>query len=381
MPSVSQIFGYPLETICPKGTAGSVPPPGSAPKPLCRVESCYSPWTEQIVAGYCELARRGLIELEFVRKGSLSQGGDRPRVGLQALIEGRRVAYDVFDDGRAGMIDPALPNAGLGKFDFYFKRSFAPRLHANLASRCVVLPLGLNYLVSPSRVRLRDKLLLLNGRRVAKRLSGRDHKIDYFERPPQDDQSPRALFMTRAWNPADTADERVRPDIVALNESRAQLIRVARTAFGDRFYGGLLVDDFARRHYPDCLLSTAAAGSKTNFLAQVRRSSICIASTGLWGSIGWKMAEYIAASRAIVSEPLHYELPGDFAAGRNYLEFSTADGLCEAVERLLTSAALRREMMHANWAYYHGWVRPDAFVQRTIRTVVEGALDSRKAAA
>jgi hypothetical protein len=364
-----------LESACFEGGADAVPPTSRAPRPLCRVESCYSPWTEQIVAGYCELACRGLIELEFVREGLLSEGATRPRVGLQALIEGRRVAYDVFDDGRDGMIDPALPDAGLGEFDFYFKRSFDPRPHSGLASRCAVLPLGLNYLVSPGRVRLRDRLPLFDARRVGKRLCRRDRKIAAFERQPHDENGSRVLFMTRAWDPAATPDERCRADVVALNESRAQLIRVARKAFGGRFYGGLFVDDFSRRHYGDCLLPTIAAGSKANFLAEVRRSSVCVASTGLWGSIGWKMAEYLAASKAVVSESLHYALPGAFAAGRNYLEFSTPDGLCQAVERLLSSAALRRELMHANWAYYHGWVRPDALVLRTIRAVVESRLD------
>lgn len=41
----------------------------------------------------------------------------------------------------------------------------------------------------------------------------------------------------------------------------------------------------------------------------VKESDICITTTGLHRSIGWKFAEYIAASKAIVTEKLNYS-PG-----------------------------------------------------------------------
>ncbi|MGO8683258.1 MAG: hypothetical protein ACLQUT_01550 [Thermoleophilia bacterium] len=345
-------------------------------RPHCRVEARpYQAHSEQIIAGFCELARSGVIDLEFVRGpvfGQSARSSHQDRVQIRAIVDGRRVAYDTYDDGRDGAIDVRLPDVGLVDFDFYFKRSFDPLLHTALASRCRVMPLGLNYLVSPNGVRLRDRLRLFDGQRVIKRLAGRDRKIGQFESPPHRDHSPRVLFMTRAWDPQTTTiDEQARPDIVAVNESRAELIRVARREFGDRFYGGLVVDEFSRRVYGDCLLSSAAAGSKHAFLAALRRSSICVATTGLWGSVGWKMAEYVAASKAVVSEPLRYALPGSFAPEQNYLEFSSAGELCAAVERLLVDATLRYEFMRANWAYYNGWVRPDALVLNTVTTVLE----------
>lgn len=54
----------------------------------------------------------------------------------------------------------------------------------------------------------------------------------------------------------------------------------------------------------------------------MRRSDICIGSTGLWDSIGWKTGEYVAAARAVVNERFVYEVPGGFREGVNYL------GLC-----------------------------------------------------
>ena len=103
-----------------------------------------------------------------------------------------------------------------------------------------------------------------------------------------------------------------------------------------------------------------------------------MATTGLHGSIGWKMAEYVAASRAIVSEPLRYPVPGGFAPGRNFLEFDSLESFVAAIERLLTDATLREDIRRANWEYYLRWVRPDAQVMRTLEIIREGSPDFRR---
>jgi hypothetical protein len=323
---------------------------------------------EQIIAGFCELARSGRIDLEVVRD---SRPGPRTRVQIKATVEGRRVAYDTWDDGMDGLFDPGAADEGLGDFDFYFKRSFDPMRHAASTGTCRIEPLGLIYLVSPDGARVCDRIRLLDARRVAKRLVGHERQMRRFETSPAPDPDPVVLFMTRAWDPDDASDPGVRDDWSALNESRAAYVRALREEFGGRFYGGLHVDEFSRREYGDCLLPSRWSGSQGAFLERMHRSSICVASTGLLSSIGWKMAEYVAASRAIVSETLRYVVPGEFARDKNYLEYGSTQELLTVVERLLADDTLRYSLMRANWAYYHAWVRPDALVLNTILTALE----------
>jgi hypothetical protein len=78
----------------------------------------------------------------------------------------------------------------------------------------------------------------------------------------------------------------------------------------------------------------------------------------------------VAASRAIVSEPLRYQVPGGFAAGRNFIEFDSLDAFIDSVDRVLRDASLRESMRRANWEYYQRWVRPDAQVLRMLEQVV-----------
>ncbi len=134
---------------------------------------------------------------------------------------------------------------------------------------------------------------------------------------------------------------------------RAACIFAARREFGSRFYGGFAVDEFARREYGDCLVPEGAGRTTVEVVRRARTADVCVTTAGLEGTIGWKIAEYVAASRAIVSERLVSVLPGGFSAGVDYLEFSSVDEFVPAVERLLSDDALRLAMMRANWSYYH----------------------------
>ena len=90
------------------------------------------------------------------------------------------------------------------------------------------------------------------------------------------------------------------------------------------------------------------------------------ATTGLHGSVGWKFAEYVAFAKAIVSEPLNCEVPGDFKPGQNYLTFRSPTELVEQASTLFSDNALRHALMTNNARYYLGYVRPDALVLNSL---------------
>jgi hypothetical protein len=102
-------------------------------------------------------------------------------------------------------------------------------------------------------------------------------------------------------------------------------------------------------------------------LNKLREFPICVATVGLNGSNGWKLAEYVAASKAILSEPLVYEVPGEFTHEKNYLQFQTPDELVETAVKLIEDAELRSSMMHANRQYFREYVRPDAMVRNSLK--------------
>ncbi|MBV1906550.1 MAG: hypothetical protein KUG75_10760, partial [Pseudomonadales bacterium] len=97
---------------------------------------------------------------------------------------------------------------------------------------------------------------------------------------------------------------------------------------------------------------------------------ICVATTGLHQSIGWKFAEYIAFSKAILSETLNFEVPGKLSEGMNFLEFTSAEACVENASILMSDHELRKKLMLNNAIYYHKNMRPDNLILRTILTAL-----------
>ena len=96
-----------------------------------------------------------------------------------------------------------------------------------------------------------------------------------------------------------------------------------------------------------------------------------MATTGLNGSNGWKLGEYVALSKAVISEPLVFQVTGDFAKEKNYLEFTDPEKLVTAATRLFDDKTLRLALMINNYRYYQAYLRPDALILNTLATVFQ----------
>jgi hypothetical protein len=187
--------------------------------------------------------------------------------------------------------------------------------------------------------------------------------------PPERAQPPRVLFMARAWDPT---DDPARPAEKVeqrrqINEVRAECVRLLRKEFGAAFTGGFRHTPYALTHHKDVLLPDDRLSTKENYIRLLREHSIGIATTGLHESIGWKLAEYAAFSKAIAAERLRFEVPGELAAGDNYLEFDSPETCVEQTLRLFTDRGLREAMMECNQRYYEACLRPDVLMLRTLR--------------
>jgi hypothetical protein len=338
----------------------------------------------QIFTGFALLARRQEVVLHWRFSKPRPQSLDTPRhyqfgwqTRLHAVINHSvRVCYDLHDSGE-------IDSLALESSDLYFKRSFDPRVVAQLGTRGTrVEQLGLNFPVCSDTndwFAVRRALsiggtgrglihALLEGIPALDALAYAP-RLATFGAEPAADQAAKVLFCVTAWNPADVHHlglDRVE-DRVAVNDSRRACVRALREAFGARFIGGFIPTPYARRAYPDDLLSGAFDGHKRDYLALVRSTPICVATDGLHGSIGWKFGEYVALSRAIVSTPLRHDVPAPFAPEKNYLEFSSPEQCVSQVERLLADTALRTALMHNNFAYYREFLQPDALVARSLR--------------
>jgi hypothetical protein len=331
----------------------------------------------QIYSGFFELQKRGVLSLKMK---PVKQVPKDPPVLIVTVNKKYKVAYDTLD-GFTWVVGDRNENLSYFKntfnVDFYFKRSFHQQLLEHKPNNCHLFPLGLHYSMYPSYNMLnlnpsfKDKVkYFMKTNKLFRKVTNKQffYARD-FEHYPTNHAIDKVLFMTRLWDPMEAKWEGSRSHREMVNQTRVECINLCRKEFGDRFTGGLYDDAFSRKNFSDLIISKEYT-SKGRYLQAVKEHSICIATTGLHDSIGWKFGEYVAAARAIVSEPLQYEVPGDFKKEQNYLEFSKPEELIAQIDKLLTNKDQIMQMMKANYCYYNNYLKPDKLILNTLLEVM-----------
>lgn len=335
----------------------------------------------QIYTGFSLLHRQGFLKLkQTITNESLQNKRDANRwvdykfFNTKAILDGKiSVCYDTHD---WNWIDEEI----LRGVDFYFKRSYDENFVSQLKEQEKVFPLGLNYQVSSGERDVfqmeraafyggKDKIkALIKGLHI--RRKGETEQLWNMESYPNFTLPPKVLFMARAWDTSLIENKAQKETVEQLNETRAECVRRLRKEFGARFFGGLAHEDYAVKNFKDCLLPDDSLSNKRTYLKILRRFPVCVATAGLNGSNGWKLGEYVAFSKAIVSENLQYTVTGDFTEEKNYLEFRAPDDVVDSVARLFEDKNLRLSMMMNNYRYYLAYLKPDALILNSLSIVL-----------
>ncbi|HEV2687752.1 MAG TPA: glycosyltransferase [Bryobacteraceae bacterium] len=332
------------------------------PKPALAVTCYVGPAHDlyhlsKVLTGLSELAASSRLELRIdpisgdTRKTLVS-------AAMRAVVtrdgQTMEVVFDVYD--RSDFFERAL----LERCDIYFKRSFYRRDTQPLPGEWQpkVVPFGLNYacrsIAGETRLIESDLGLsdTLNRYRPLR-------PFESFEQSPDTTVERCIVFQTRAWDPETTSD-----DAEEVNKSRVRIVQALRKAFPRRFHGGFAPNLFNRQRYPHVLAEHPHEAGE--YLAFSKRHLIGVSSRGLHQSIPFKLAEYLAASMAIVSETLRNEFAAPFIEGRNYLEFRTPDECVAQCDRLLSNPALAAELREASRRYYETEVQPARHVENLL---------------
>jgi hypothetical protein len=339
-----------------------------------------------ILTGYTLLAASGEIQLSYnykpySRNGKTPQQSVKPYdlQGLFVVINHDKTIF--YDTGDA----ETLVEDALEASDIYFKRSY--RLSAIPDKyQEKVLPSGLNFQVYAGLFdRYEFCRLFFSGRNYTQSPKElvkwilRNTSIKFnptvknMRFLPKPDQDAKVLFMARTWDAdycpypvSDEFKEVWKRECININESRAIVIKKLRKELGGQFYGGFSYSDYTLKHYKDALLNDNSVSKKRNYIKILQQHPICIATAGLYNSIGWKFGEYVAFSKAIVSEKLYFTVPGGLEAGTNYLEFNNAEECIIQTLKLVEDKTLRGQIMESNKAYFEKYLSPEKLVWRTL---------------
>lgn len=344
----------------------------------------------QIYAGLYDLQAQGIIILKFSvhPEHKLRYSGHTLWLEVTDDVSGKKskMFFDMADWSKIASLE------GLKECDFYFKRShYKPSINKlDLYLRNKVFPYGLNYACKSGHETgyfIRFFYYIFNLEMILKNpflgikdlismpvklfLSKFNIDSDYvnmhvkdFESQPSEPAEAKILFQTRVWTTESCPD--IDPkELNKLNDNRADTIRALKDEFKGDFVGGLESTDFAKKYYPDCL--TDNNFNRREYFKLVRKCLITINSTGLHNSSPWKLAEYIAASRCIISEPLIYDLPTPLIDGKNYFVFRTPNECIQLCKKILEDKNLAQTMREHNFRYYQDEIKPSALIANCLK--------------
>lgn len=346
-------------------------------KPMIKCELAYfpSPHLSQIYAGFGQLKKIGIVELSLSSK--LPKNPPKPLLTVN-VNEKYTVIYDTLDglNWIDGTIEENLNYFKNNiKADFYFKRSYNKNVFEHAPRNCQIFPLGLNYDIRSEPLYFKGITEKVKDILICNKFSSKLLKLNNaictsdFEFYPLCNEI-KILFLTRLWNPDDVSLEHLKTERESINKNRISCIRACQNELGNSFTGGLVKDSFSIQAYKE-LTSPRSLTDKREFLKAIKSHSICIATTGLHNSIGWRFGEYVAASRGIITEPLAYDLPGEFESGKNYLKFCNETELLNQILFLREHPKLLFEMMNNNYHYYNNYLKPGNLILNTLLTVLQ----------
>lgn len=335
----------------------------------CVVEYLFSPHLSQIYKGFQILEEKGLIDLKFIKKA-----GNLNKPIISAFINNEyHIIYDTLDGfnwlDNKSIEDNLLFFQNHYQCDYYFKRSYnASLLNYNKGSTRRIHNLEFNYDVAYEPIFTDIKRVVKDT--IHKRLNLHNPNVDYkdFEYYFNKNDQSKILFSARLWDPKDVEniDESTEREII--NQNRINYIRACKKEFGSIFTGGLQDSELSRKMAKDLVLSNKKT-SKLSYIRTIKDHDICISTLGLHKSNGWKFGEYIAASRAIISEPLFFTSE-NFIESNNYLEVSSTDSLISNIYRILDDTEYKYTMMVNNFNYYNQYLRPDALILNSLIRVI-----------
>jgi len=264
------------------------------------------------------------------------------------LYDGLKIAIELSD--HSDLWDLQL----LERCDVYAKRDINP--HLTTAHPHKIIPFGLNWACHSKRSAV--AVLTAIAGTLPRASKSRFREIyrylvtphwSFFEHRPTDPVDQAILFQTRVWEENSASGDE------SVNEQRIELLRALKREFGSRVLGGVVPTPFARKVYPD--LITDQPCRQPQYIRWAKKPLIGIYFRGLFGSVAFKMAEFLAASKCIVSEPIDNQL----TAPLDHIVLSRSiDEYLAACDRLLSDASLAQEQREASWNYYQTYVAPRA---------------------
>ena len=177
----------------------------------------------------------------------------------------------------------------------------------------------------------------------------------YSELAPEPGSSNYVFFCSTLWyNDEYNQNDR------KVNARRANFIRTCKGIENIRFEGGFVPQQgrSSSELFADCLSATSYP-YKT-WLQKTKQSAHVFNTPAFWDCHGWKLGEYLALGKAIVSTPLSNDLPAPLTHGVNiHFVEDDIDSMQAAINYIINNPDYKERLEQGARAYWASYGTPE----------------------
>lgn len=132
------------------------------------------------------------------------------------------------------------------------------------------------------------------------------------------------------------------------------------------FEGGFLIKDKNRQGEVYERLRLKGHIPISAYIDNTKKSLIVFNTPSCWDCHGWKLGEFLAMGKAIISTPITNELPYPLIHRQNIYIINSKEELYKAVDLLIEDHALRTSLEENAKAYYREYVAPEKVIESIV---------------
>lgn len=193
-----------------------------------------------------------------------------------------------------------------------------------------------------------------------KRLLQRPKYSDYSSPDSQfpilNSQYAYVFFLSTLWY----SDEWNKND-EGVNLRRAHFIKACKELDSVLFEGGLVSQGKERSSedlFADCLCDSV---SMNEWLKKTKHSSLVFNTPAFWDCHGWKLGEYLAMGKCIVSTSLSNNLPSPLEHGKNiHFVENSQESIQAAIKYIVSHPDYRKQLEQGAKSYWEQYGTPEA---------------------
>lgn len=161
------------------------------------------------------------------------------------------------------------------------------------------------------------------------------------------------FFCSTLWY-----DNQYNQNDIGVNLRRANFMRVCKSIPNLIFDGGFVADATSSKEKFEDLLTPSV--SLSDWIIRTKKSAFVFNTPAFWNCHGWKLGEYLALGKCIISTPLFNDLPAPLIHGVHiHFVEPDMDSLRDAITYILAHKDYRLKLEHNARAYWEKYGCPE----------------------